>query len=56
MNKRETVWLRQPHGQGEPEEVEATPQVLVPLLVAGWSQCAPPAKKDKQEVKEDVDN
>ncbi len=40
----------------EPEEVEATPQVLIPRLVAGWSQCPPPARTEKQEVKPDVDN
>jgi hypothetical protein len=53
MNKTETIWLRPPHGQGEPQEVEATPAVLVPLLVAGWSQCEPP--EAKPEVK-NVDN
>ena len=36
------VWLRSPFGQGEPKEVEATPKVLVPLMVTGWSQCEPP--------------
>lgn len=56
MSKPMTVWLRPPHGRGEPEEVDATPQVLVPRLVAGWAQCAPPPKKDKQEVKADVDS
>ncbi|HPT29215.1 MAG TPA: hypothetical protein PLZ95_22545 [Bryobacteraceae bacterium] len=56
MSKPTTVWLRPPHGQGEPEEVEATPQVLVPRLVAGWAQCSPPPKKEKQEVKPDVDS
>ncbi len=56
MNRADRVWLRPPHGQGEPEEVEATPQRLIPLLVAGWNQCPPPTKKEKQEVKADVDN
>ncbi len=46
------VWLRPPWGVGEPKEVEATPDVLVPLLVVGWSQCEPPAPKEG--VKEDV--
>jgi hypothetical protein len=46
------VWLRPPWGVGEPKEVDATPDVLVPLLVAGWAQCEPPAPKE--EVKEDV--
>ena len=44
-----TVWLRPPHGQGAPQEVEATPAVLVPLMVTGWSQCEPP--KTQAEVK-----
>jgi hypothetical protein len=56
MSKPTKVWLRPPHGQGEPEEVEATPAVLVPRLVAGWAQCPPPAKKAKQEVNPHVDS
>ncbi len=40
----ETVWMRPPFGKGEPKEVEATPEVLTPLMVAGWTQCAPPEK------------
>jgi hypothetical protein len=52
MSDRSTVWLAPPFGQGEPKEVEATPAVLVPLLVAGWSQCDPP----EPEVKESVDD
>ncbi len=47
-----TVWMRPPWGVGEPVEVEATPQVLTPLLVQGYSQCAPP--EAQQEVKTDV--
>jgi len=46
----EFVWLRPPHGQGEPKQVEAKPELLVPTMIAGWSQCAPP----EPEVKEDV--
>ncbi len=46
------VWMRPPHGQGEPKEVEAEPAVIVPLMVAGWSQCDPP--KPAEEVTEDV--
>ena len=42
------VWMRPPDG-GEPKEVEAAPEVLVPLMVQGWSQCDPP-----EEVREDV--
>ena len=48
-----TVWLAPPFGKGEPKEVEATPEILTPMLVAGWYQCAAPAPA-KQEVKEDV--
>jgi hypothetical protein len=43
-----------PWGQGEPMEVEATPDVLTPLMVAGYSQCAPPA--NTQEVTTHVDD
>jgi hypothetical protein len=50
MSSANKVWMVPPYGQGEPREVEATPAVLVPLLVAGWSQCAPP----EPEVKENV--
>ncbi len=46
------VWLRPPFGAGEPKEVEAKPEILIPLMVAGWSQCEPSA--NKQEVTEDV--
>ena len=48
MNERNTVWLAPPFGDGEPKEVEATPEILVPMLVKGWSQCDPPAHS--QEV------
>ena len=47
----ERVWMKPPFGVGEPKEVEATPAVLTPLMVAGWSQCDPPAH---EEVKTDV--
>jgi hypothetical protein len=50
MSSANKVWMVPPYGRGEPREVEATPAVLVPLLVAGWSQCAPP----EPEVKENV--
>ncbi len=36
------VFLQAPYG-GEIREVEATPEVLVPLLVQGWYQVPPPA-------------
>ena len=41
--RHSTCWLTPPFGQGEPKEVEATPEVLTPLLITGWSQCDPPA-------------
>lgn len=44
--EKDMVWMMPPFGDGEPREVEATPEVLTPLMVAGWSQCAAP----KQEV------
>lgn len=53
MSSADRVWLAPPFGQGEPKEVEATLAVLVPMLVAGWSQCPPP--KAKEEVKPHVD-
>jgi hypothetical protein len=46
------VWLRPPWGVGEPKEFVATPEVLVPAMVAGWTQCEPPATDE--ELKEDV--
>jgi hypothetical protein len=50
----EKVWMMPPWGQGEPVEVEATPDVLTPLMVSGYSQCEPPAKT--QEVMTHVDD
>ena len=38
----ERVLLKPPFGAGEPKEVDAAPEVLVPLMVAGWCQCAAP--------------
>lgn len=49
----ERVWLRPPYGQGEPKQVEAKSELLVPLMVAGWSQC--PSPNTNEEVKPDVD-
>lgn len=46
MTERNTVWLVPPFGQGEPREVEATPEKLGPLMIAGWSQCRPPEKEN----------
>ena len=51
----DTVWLMPPYGEGESKEVAATPEILTPLLVAGWTQRDPP-KKDGLEVKNDVDD
>ncbi len=48
----EKVWMLPPFGVGEPKEFDATPEVLTPLMVAGWSQCAPPA--GSEEVTTDV--
>jgi hypothetical protein len=48
-----TVWLTPPWGKGAPVEVEATPEILSPMMVAGYSQCAPPAN---QEVTTHVDD
>jgi hypothetical protein len=45
-----TVWLMPPWGRGEPKEVEATPEVLVPLMVAGYTQCPPPTTTNDEEV------
>lgn len=42
------AWMRPPYGEGEPIEVEDTPERLVPLMVAGWSQCDPPAAQAKE--------
>ena len=50
----EKVWMMPAWGQGEPMEVEATPDVLTPLMVAGYSQCEPPA--NTQEVTTHVDD
>ncbi len=39
------VFLQAPYG-GEIREVEATPEVLIPLLVAGWHQVAAPEGRE----------
>jgi len=41
----ETVWLISP--AGERRQVEAREDILVPLLVAGWRQCPPPAEEER---------
>jgi hypothetical protein len=47
------VWMVPAEG-GEPRQVEAKTETLVPLMVAGWRQCDPPAKR--KEVKPHVDD
>jgi len=51
MTDPNVVWLAPPFGQGEPKAFEAKPEIIVPLMNAGWSQCDPPAA---QEVTPDV--
>jgi len=48
----EKVWMTPPD-DGEPQEVEATPDVLVPLLVQGWRQIEPPEEEEEQEEVDD---
>ncbi len=48
------VWMKPPFGEGEPKEVEATPEVLVPLMTAGWNQCESPTRPE--EVNPNVHN
>ena len=47
----EKVWMQPPFGVGDPKEVDATPDVLTPLMVTGWNQCAAP---NGQEVTPNV--
>ena len=49
-----TVWMKPPFGEGEPKEVEATPEVLVPLMAAGWNQGHPPAGDAPAATTEEV--
>jgi hypothetical protein len=46
------VWMKPPFGEGEPKEFDGKPEVLVPAMVAGWTQCAAP--KTTTEVIENV--
>lgn len=39
-----------PFCAGEPIEVDATPETLVPLMVAGYNQCAPPQTVNEEET------
>ncbi len=44
------VTMNPPFGIGEPKEVEATPEILIPMMVAGWNQCAPPARREEVNI------
>ena len=49
----EKVWMKPPKGiGGEPQQVEATPEILTPLMVKGWSQCEPPESSPKKHPEE----
>ena len=40
----EPIWMQ--HARtGETKQVEGTPETIVPLMVAGWAQCPPPAEE-----------
>ena len=43
----DSVFLQAPYG-GEIKEVEATAEVLVPLLVKGWYQVPAPTDRDPE--------
>lgn len=43
----DTVHMRSP--EGEVREVEARPEILVPMMISGWQQCEP-----RKEVTTDV--
>lgn len=53
MTDATRVWMKPPFGSGEPKEVEAKPELIVPLMNSGWSQCEPPANS-AEEVTEHV--
>ena len=46
------VFMKPPFGVGEPKEVDATPEILVPMMAAGWTQCERPM--NHQEVSANV--
>jgi len=48
MSDHSYVYMRPPWGQGEPQRVAAQPEVIVPLLNAGWSQYNPPATHEEE--------
>ena len=39
------VWMKKV--DGEPQEVDATPEVLVPMMNSGWSQCPAPVNEEE---------
>ncbi len=43
------VWMRPNDGHSEPQEFDGKPEILVPLMVSGWSQCDPPAKETEEK-------
>lgn len=51
----ETVWM-QKYANGEPDptvppkEVEAKPEVLVPLMNTGWNQCEAPKVEEQHNA------
>lgn len=45
MAAQETVWMQSPEGEQREVVVDAQGQNLTPLMVAGWKQIEPPAKK-----------
>ena len=48
--KVDKVWLRPPASiGGEPQEVEASADKIVPLMVQGWTQCEEPATTPKKK-------
>ncbi len=49
---KDTIWMRPPFGMGEPKEVEAAPAEISRLMVAGWSQCAPPSQNEEVKINE----
>jgi hypothetical protein len=49
MSEVETVWMVGPFGVGEPVEVEAKPEILIPMMVVGYSQCEAPETSEGGE-------
>ncbi len=44
----EFVYMRAPWGGTEVRRVEAKPELIALLMVAGWSQCDPPANNEEE--------